>query len=375
MRRKHTALAVATAFLLAIATHASQMAQSVVPDEWLPLPEGDITRIAFGSCAKHWQFQAVWDSVIEQRPDVFLFIGDAIYADTDGKTAWQVTEDSLRGDWNRLADKPEFQRARASFPFMATWDNHDYGSHAGGADFPLKEESQRVFLDFFGEAPGSSRRKQSGIYDAKIFGPEGRRVQVILLDTRYSRGPAIRDLRSSGEKEALGIVGNYLPNNDPNVTLLGSEQWNWLEKQLYKPAEIRLIASSTQIVPDEKGMDEWGNYPLERQRLFDLLEDAHASGVILLTGNVHFSEISRKDDFSYPLHDFTSSGMTHVNESYARKHNKTRVSGPYVGINTGLVEIDWETGASPLIHLKTIRLDGAIAFERKVPLSELQFPR
>ena len=99
---------------------------------WLPLPNGPVQRIAFGSCAKHWQPQPIWEAIIGQKPDLFIFLGDNIYADTDGTTAWMVSKGQLTGEWNRLADKPEFQKARAAFPFMATWDNHDYGSHAGG---------------------------------------------------------------------------------------------------------------------------------------------------------------------------------------------------------------------------------------------------
>ena len=103
-----------------------------------PFPKGEITRIAFGSCAKQCQHQSIWDTVIAAQPDLFLFLGDAIYADTDGKTAWSVTEGQLKEEWNRLADKPEFQRVRKQIPFMATWDNHDYGTHnGGGVEFPL----------------------------------------------------------------------------------------------------------------------------------------------------------------------------------------------------------------------------------------------
>jgi hypothetical protein len=58
-----------------------------------------IHRIAFGSCAKHWQHQSIWDAVIAKKPDLFLFLGDAIYADTDGTTAWSVTEEQVEIDW------------------------------------------------------------------------------------------------------------------------------------------------------------------------------------------------------------------------------------------------------------------------------------
>jgi alkaline phosphatase D len=50
-----------------------------------------LQRIAFGSCAKYWQHQPIWETVIAKRPKLFLFLGDTIYADTDGTTAWAVS--------------------------------------------------------------------------------------------------------------------------------------------------------------------------------------------------------------------------------------------------------------------------------------------
>jgi hypothetical protein len=90
---------------------------------WPPLPTGPISRIAFGSCAKQWQHQPIWDTVIAAQPDLFLFIGDAVYADTDGKTAWSVSEMQLKGEGNRLADKPEFQRVRSKLNLHTTHEN------------------------------------------------------------------------------------------------------------------------------------------------------------------------------------------------------------------------------------------------------------
>ncbi len=346
--------------------------ETAAPLASLPTRSETLSRIAFGSCAKHWQHQSIWEAVIAKKPDLFLFLGDAIYADTDGKTAWLVTEQQLQGEWNRLADKPEFQRARAALPMMAVWDNHDYGSHAGGVEFPVKEASKKIFLDFFGEPEDSKRRRTPGIYDAKIFGPEGRRVQIILLDTRFFKDRYTKDARPKEERLAVGKVGGYVPNDAPSVTLLGEEQWAWLENELRKPAEIRLVCSSTQIIPDEKGMDEWGNFPRERNRLFNLIETTGAEGVILLTGNVHFAEVSRHTGSPYPLVEFTSSGMTHVDEVYAKAKNSYRVAGPFVDLNVGLVEIDWDAQPSPLIALKAVGMDGSIRFEHRVSLSALR---
>ena len=65
--------------------------------DWLPLPDGEISRIAFGPCAKQWQHKPIWETVVHTKPDLFLFLGDAIYADTDGKNAWPVSESQLKG--------------------------------------------------------------------------------------------------------------------------------------------------------------------------------------------------------------------------------------------------------------------------------------
>jgi len=344
-------------------------------NNWQPLPTGTIQRIAFGSCAFQFKPQPIWNAIRKQKPDLFLFIGDNIYGDFDGKKPFTPTKETLQRDWGMLANEPNFKAFRQQVPVMAVWDNHDYGKHNGGTEFELKEITKTAFLDFFGEPKDSQRRKTPGIYDAKKFGPEGKRVQVILLDTRYFKGPSIKDKRSKEQKKVAGLtgsMGNYVPNQDPNVTSLGKAQWLWLEEQLMKPAEIRLIASSTQVIPDEKAMDEWGNYPLERQRLFNLIKKTKAKGVIILSGNVHFAEISKLGYFPYPLLDFTSSGLTHTNEQYAKAKNTYRIAGPYAKQNFGLIEIDWEAKPSPLIRLSVVGEGGVTAFEYNFSLDTLK---
>ncbi len=347
-------------------------ADGLAETRWLPLPNGEISRIAFGSCAKQWLAQPIWDTVIAAEPDLFLFLGDAIYGDTDGTSAWQVTGGQLAGEWNRLADKPEIRRLMASVPVMATWDNHDYGSHDGGAEFPLKRRSADIFLDFFDEPPDSARRQREGVYQARIFGPDGRRVQIMLLDTRYFRSRPVPDERPAEEKQRLNMVGRYAPTTDPAATLLGEEQWLWMAAQLEQPAELRLIASSTQIIPDEKGMDEWGNFPHERQRLIDLLRDADVEGVILLSGNVHYAEVSGLEVLDYPLIELTASGLTHVNEGYAAMPNAYRVGGPVVDLNFGMVEIEWDAAGGPRVTISLRNVSGDVPFAYSFELEKLR---
>ncbi len=331
-----------------------------------------IERIAFGSCAMQWEPQPIWDTIAATEPDLFLFLGDAIYGDWDGEDVYDVTDESLRREWGKLGEIPEFRRFRESVPVLATWDNHDYGKHDGGADFALKEVARAAFLDFFREPADSPRRSRAGIYDAHVYGPPGRRVQLILLDTRFSKSPFLRDARSKEEKAELGIVGNYLPNEGSAATILGAEQWAWLDQQLREPAEVRFLVSGTQIVADQKGMDEWGNFPRERERLFALIESTGAEGVIFLSGNVHFAEVSRYDGGPFPLVDFTSSGMTHVDERYAALQNPYRITGPFVEHNFGLVEIDWDASTGPVVTLRAIGVAGATAFEHRIRVSSLR---
>ena len=353
------AMAVSGLFLLVHGVGASGREAPVLP------LEKEIARIGFGSGAFQWGEQPIWRAAGASKLDLFIFNGDAIYADFDGEKVFDVTEDILKAQWARFAAVPNFQWFRSRVPIMATWDNHDYGKHDGGAAFPLKGISKQLFLDFFGEPEGSRRRLSPGVYDAKTIGPVGRRVQVILLDNRYFKSPYVLAGLPPEERKALnlsGSMGKYLPNTEPGATLLGAAQWQWLKEQLKKPSELRFIVSGTQIIPDGKGMEEWGNFPRERKRLFDLIQAMGTKGVYFLTGNVHFSEVSRVFIGATPLYEFTASGLDHTNEKYANAKNTYRVAGPYVEHNFGLVEIDWTSAPSPSVVFKVIGLDGAVAF-------------
>ena len=52
------------------------------------------------------------------------------------------------------------------------------------------------------------------------------------------------------------------------------------------------------------------NFPHERERLYKLLRDTRAGGVVLLSGDRHLAELSVTDaGLGYPLFDLTSSGL------------------------------------------------------------------
>ena len=163
-----------------------------------------------------------------------------------------------------------------------------------------------------------------------------------------------------------------MPTNDPEATIRGEEQWAGLEEQLKEPADLRIIASSIQVIADEKGMESWGNAPAERERLYQLIEKTGAEGVLFISGDVHFSEISKVDVGPYPFVDFTSSGLTNSEPSWAAAVNSHRTSPiAYAKPTFGLIEIDWSEPA-PWITLEAIGVGGETAFRQELSLEQLQ---
>ena len=128
-------------------------------------PEPPLQRVAFGSCAFQWAEQPIFRAAVAAEPDVYL----SLYGDFDGKKTFDVTPESLRAEWQKLADHPDWQHLTANVPVMGTWDNHDYSHHSAGEEFPLKAESQEIFLGFFGEPASSERRRTPGVYDAEVY--------------------------------------------------------------------------------------------------------------------------------------------------------------------------------------------------------------
>ena len=359
------------ALLLAALTLISELA---APPRNLPATE-PLRRLAFGSCAKQDKPQPIWDAILETKPQQFVFLGDNIYGDTEDITL-------LRAKYQLLNEQPGFQKLRATIPVLGTWDDHDYGVNDGGVEYPKKRESQQAFLDFLKVPAADPRRQQEGVYSATIVGPPGKRLQLILLDTRYFRSPLTKGFQPGEPGE--GVRGVYRPNSDPAATILGDAQWKWLEQQLREPAEVRLIGSSIQLVTDEHGSETWGNFPLERRRLLNLIQQTKAAGVIVLSGDRHLAEIAKLDKhhphyIGYPLFDITSSSLnvpsgnlTKNQVRFANQINSYRVGLTYFDTNFGVVDIDWDQD-DPVIRLQVREELGEVVLQQRVRLSDLQF--
>ncbi len=324
--------------------------------------EQPLSRIAFGSCAKQTKPQPIWKSIVKQKPDIFLFIGDNIYGDTRDMRKLKTT-------WDKLGTDAGYQSLKNTCPILATWDDHDYGENDAGAEYPKKRESQQLFLDFFDEPADSVRRQTDGIYAASIHGPPGKRVQIILLDTRFFRSPL--KLRSDKTELGEGRRGPYMADDDPQKTLLGETQWQWLENQLKQPAELRIIASSIQIISNKHGWEKWGNFPLERDRLFQLIKKTGTKGVVFISGDRHSAEVScLKNQVDYPLYDVTSSSLNQPNK-WNNELNPHRLGNKYFDENFGMILIDWSED-DPTLRMQIRNLHGEVIIQVRTRLSKLQ---
>jgi len=365
-------------------------------------PGRTIQRVAFGSCSDPTKPTPVWDAVVNADPDVWLWLGDTVYADSPrpaGKTLAdrsRVVLDRLPYLYGRQQALPAYQRLMSRARIMGTWDDHDYGMNDIGADFPGRVESQRHFFDFYGEPKDSPRRQRPGVYCSIVLGPPGKRLQIIVLDTRFFRSP-LEDGKFPREEWVEGRPGTYRPATDPAATLLGAEQWAWFERTLQQPAEVRLVVSSIQVLADDHRFEKWGNFPHERSRLLRLIHDRRIGGVILLSGDRHTGELSCLDplrepegaavDPGYPLYDLTASALNQSAPTafgaqlaqaspravvFANEINRHRIGSRFGYNHFGLITIDWDAPGGGRVSL-AIRSDlGEEVLRQRVALAALQ---
>ena len=200
----------------------------------------------------------------------------------------------------------------------------------------MKKESQQIFLDFMGVTKNDKRRQKEGIYHTEEIKTKNGIIKIIVLDTRYFRSRLVKDTESKKR---------YKPTTDKALTILGEIQWQWLKNELQiSNADFNIIVGSIQFLSWEHGFETWGNFPHEVNRLENVIANSKAKGVLLLSGDRHISEFSRKsiEGLSYPLVDFTSSGLTHSYTNFSGENNKYRVGKVVSEKSYGLLKFNFK---------------------------------
>jgi alkaline phosphatase D len=153
--------------------------------------------------------------------------------------------------------------------------------------------------------------------------------------------------------------------------MLGETQWQWLEAQLREPADVRIFASSLQVLADFAGWEGWINYAQDHQRLMSTIRKTKANGLICLSGDTHYAEVSRLDtNVPYPMWDFTSSGLTEVWP--VLPPNALRVGEVYRQRNFGLITLDWAKRPMPGLTVEIRGEKGQVAISQSLSVADLQ---
>jgi len=312
--------------------------------------------IALGSCAEQDKEQKIWNSISKKNPDLFIFMGDNVYIDSHDPK-------DMEAAYLMLANNPNFATFKTSTLVIGTWDDHDYGLSDGGKDFAGKIAAKKAFVKFFDyhelkQLQGDER----GVFHTKKLSINNKKIQIILLDTRWYRDDLQKSFLNKEQQENLEL-GPYQPDWNKNKTMLGDEQWNWLKNELQKPFDFRIIVSSIQVIPEYTGWESWANFPFEREKLLDMVYD-FSDNVVFVSGDVHRAEISSLKYKDKTFIEITSSGL--ASKIYPAAPNKHRVGKAVITENFATIKF---SGSQNLMVLGSIfDSNGKLQSSIKIPL-------
>jgi alkaline phosphatase D len=291
-RREFIGLSLSTTFGLGLGTGLVSLPQSSLKTQPTFLPKAFASnsqslRIGFGSCLNSRRSQAMLQTLSNTSLDAFLLLGDNVYADNNNPA-------SLLAEYEKLRQNSSFQTLNSNTTLLATWDDHDFGVDNGDKNYRNKDASRNAFLNFFPNVPNTDE----AIYCSKTISQNGLTAHCILLDCRWHL-------------------------DFSNDSVLGKNQWDWLEDQLTTPCDLILIGSSIQVLSNRHRFECWGKAPSERNKLLKLLQSTSKSEplnplsslssrapVLLLSGDRHFHELTDGNAWGFSgLLEFTSSGL------------------------------------------------------------------
>ena len=128
--------------------------------------------------------------------------------------------------------------------------------------------------------------------------------------------------------------------------MLGEAQWIWLSNEIQNSEDdFIVINSSIQVLSAEHGFEKWNNLPHERDRLLEIIESSPIP-IVILSGDRHISEFSLLNPDakrSFPLLDFTSSGLTHSYNGFSGEPNTYRVKEVVSTTSFGVLDFDFDS--------------------------------
>ncbi|MBK6541343.1 MAG: alkaline phosphatase family protein [Flavobacteriales bacterium] len=245
----------------------------------------------------------IFDAIAAKRPDLMLWLGDNIYL---REPDWGSRTGFLHR-YTHTRSLPEMQHLLRSTANYAIWDDHDFGPNDADGSFVNAAFAKETF-DLFWPNPGCGiPEAPHGITTAFSHAD----VDFFLLDDRTYRIPP--DVVSS------------------TPTLLGGPQQDWLIRALkYSDASFKVVALGGQFLSTASVFENYATFPAERQRLIDRITQEGITGVVFLTGDRHFTELSHLvlPNGAWIL-DLTSSPLT-SGPYVTKEENALRVPGTLV---------------------------------------------
>jgi alkaline phosphatase D len=248
-------------------------------------------RIAVVCCSRWgWPGFDRLASVVSERPDLVLHLGDYIYevgeSPPDGPTTDPRhdcrTLDDYRRRYRQHRSHPSLRRLHAEVPFIAVWDDHEVSDNAPQpGDDERRAAGQRAWREWMptrslhDDAPLDRRLSIDGL------------LELVLVDSRYRRRPPVDTDGPSTSR--------------PDTPLLDERQWSNVESAAATVAPWLVVANQVHVSPLRLGWmprwrwppwrplvnpDQWDGFPAERRRLIDVLDGAQGTPV-LLSGDLH----------------------------------------------------------------------------------------
>jgi alkaline phosphatase D len=252
----------------------------------------------------------IFESIAKKNPDIMIWSGDNIYlreADWDSKTG-------IYHRYTHSRSLKEIQPLLAKTQNFAIWDDHDFGPNDGDRSFYNKFLTQKAFKDFWGnKSYGMNPDQNEGIYSTFNWGD----AQFFLLDDRFFKTP---NDRITGDK-----------------TILGNTQFEWLIDALSSSsANFKIIVIGGQVLNSVADKENYSNYPEEKQKLLKEILDNKIKGVMFISGDRHFTELSMLPrENTYPLYDWTVSPLTSgvATANVLKENNIYRTEGSLIAQN------------------------------------------
>jgi len=229
------------------------------------------------------QSTAIFQSMAARKPDVNLWMGDNIYyreVDFDDESAMARRYDQ----WRAL---PDLQALLQTGRHIATWDDHDYGPNDSNASYTYKDQSLKLFQRYWAN-PSYGLPGLPGVFTRYSASD----VDFFMLDDRWYR-------------DSDKLV-------DTDRQMLGQGQLRWLKNALMaSTATWKIIVSGSQVLNLGNRYEGWHQFPQESHAFLAWLEQQKLPGVLLLSGDRHFSTLLKLErPGTYPLYELTCSPST-----------------------------------------------------------------